>query len=227
MKKAPTEEDLRKIASQLRKPEGENGIEIGEIMNDANGPMNRHTIAVLNPEANDAILEIGMANGLFVKNIVRLDDSIKYTGCDYSKLMVELAANSNRDFVKQGKARFIHANANKLPFENHSFDKIFTINTFYFWDDHVKVLQELIRVLKKDGTLVLSITSKHLLEKSPMAKYGFASFSKEEIIEMMRSNGFASIEVTEIKEPDQVLWENKFEKESQIYSCKFHAEKGD
>lgn len=219
MKKEPTEADLKKIAAQLRRPEGEKGIEIGEIMNDANGPMNRHTIAVVNPEANDSILEIGMGNGHFVKNILKLDESIQYTGCDYSSLMVDLATQGNKDFVSNGKARFIQANANDLPLEDSSFDKIFTINTFYFWDDHVKVLRELIRVLKNDGTFVLSITPKHLLEKSPMAKYGFASFSKEEVIDMMRSNGFASIEVREIKEPAQELWGKKYEKESQIFSC--------
>lgn len=225
MMKEPTEADLKKIAAQLRKPDGEKGIEIGELMNDANGATNRHTIAVLNPEANDSILEIGMANGHFVKNILNLDKSITYTGCDYSALMVDLASKNNKDYVREGRATFIHANADKLPFEDQTFDKIFTINTFYFWDEHVKVLQELIRVLKKDGTFVLSLTPKHLLEKSAFTKYGFAAFSKEEIMELLHANGFNSIEVTEIKEPDQELFGNIFEKEVQIFSCQFEKSK--
>ena len=144
MKNELTEEDIKKIAAQVRKPEGEHGIEIGELMNDGNGPMNLHTIAVLNPQQNEIILEIGMGNGHFVKNIVSLDSSIKYIGWDYSELMVKEASQKNNEFVSQGNASFIHADAQELPFKNHTFDKVFTINTLYFWDEHVKVIKELV-----------------------------------------------------------------------------------
>ena len=62
-----TEEEIKEVAAQLRKPVGENGTEIGKLMNVGNAPMNRHTLAVLNPEPNDSILEVGMGNGFFVR----------------------------------------------------------------------------------------------------------------------------------------------------------------
>lgn len=68
-----TEEQLKNIALQLRKPEGDWGIEMGEKMNVGNKFINLHTIDVLNPKANDVILEIGMGNGFFVKDIFKLE----------------------------------------------------------------------------------------------------------------------------------------------------------
>jgi ubiquinone/menaquinone biosynthesis C-methylase UbiE len=130
-----TEEEIKAIAAQLRKPDGELGTQVAQIMNVGNQPMNLHTLAVLNPQPLDNILEIGMGNGFFVKNILRLDDSIKYTGCDYSELMVKESIQNNREFVENGRAKFYWSNINNLPFENSIFNKIFTINTFYFWEN--------------------------------------------------------------------------------------------
>jgi len=216
-----TEKDFEKIAAQLRKPEGENGIKIAEIMNDGNKPMNMHTLATLDPQPSDSILEIGMGNGYFVKNIVNLDPSIRYTGCDYSELMVQKSTEINQEFVDLGSVKFVHANIQTLPFEGNSFNKIFTINTFYFWNDRTKVLEELKRVLKDNGTLIIAIRPKSNLEKFPVTKYNFAILSNDEIIQFLKDNGFNSIELTEIKEPIKSANSGLIsEKETLILSCK-------
>lgn len=220
MKKELTEEDIKNIAAQLRKPEGEHGIEIGKLMNDGNAPMNLHTLAVLNPQAHESILEIGMGNGYFVKNIVNLHPSIRYTGCDYSELMVEAANQTNADLVEQGVVSFLYANAQRLPFNDCTFDKIFTINTFYFWDNHQKVLRELKRVLKVDGTLIIAVRPKHNLELFPVSKYDFAKLETAEILDLLASNGFGNVEITEIKEPEKEQMGQVFARESLILRCK-------
>ena len=222
MKTELTKDDIIKIAAQLRKPVGEQGTKIGERMNDGNGAMNLHTLAVLNPQPNDTILEIGMGNGYFVKNIVSQDPSIKYTGCDYSELMIEKASEINRKFIDMGNVNFVNANVQQLPFNDASYNKIFTINTFYFWDEHIKVLQELKRVLKKEGTLIIAIRPKHNLERFPFTRYGFSKFTTEEIKKLMESNGFNQIEITEIKEPKSDSWGESFSKETVILSCSYN-----
>lgn len=203
MSPTPTEEELQQIAAQLRKPEGEQGIEIGELMNQGNGPMNRHTIAVLDPQPHDVLLEIGMGNGYFARQILNQDPSIQYTGCDYSEWMVQAATELNQTLVDQGRAKFVHANVQQMPFEDQSFTKIFTVNTFYFWDDHEKVAKELKRVLKAGGHLIVSVRPKHNLEDIPVTKYNFAKFSKEEMVDLFQGTGFSAIEITEIKEPEK------------------------
>ncbi|WP_010178725.1 class I SAM-dependent methyltransferase [Aquimarina agarilytica] len=216
-----TTPDFKKIAAQLRKPEGADGIKVAERMNVGNKSMNLHAIAVLDPQANETILEIGMGNGFFVKNIVCVGEHINYVGCDYSGDMVQLASEINKDFIAQGQVNFVKADIKDLPFDTARFDKIITINTFYFWEDHVKVLYELKRVLKKEGELIIAVRPKHNLEKFPVTKYGFSIKSNDEIIELLRSNGFNSIESTAIMEPLQegfVAGHN--ERETLILSCK-------
>src|SRR5690606_35076608 len=104
-------------ASQLRQPTGEFAIQVGENMNKGNLHINLNTIEALHLSADDHILEIGMGNGFFVKNILSVDHSIKYTGCDFSEIMVEEARKINEPFIETGHAEFNTADAHMLPFE--------------------------------------------------------------------------------------------------------------
>ena len=210
------EEEVKKVAAQLRKPDGEAGREIGALMNDGNGPMNRHTLAVVDPQPNDRILEIGMGNGHFVKNILKLDTSISYAGYDYSQIMVEEASRNNWDYVEEGRALFAHGNAEQMPFEENSFTKAFTVNTLYFWEDRSKILSEFWRVLQPEGTLIIAVRPKRNMELYPVTKYGFSMFSKEEILELLAENGFVNPTVTEIQEPPQSRFGTQYDRESLI-----------
>jgi ubiquinone/menaquinone biosynthesis C-methylase UbiE len=42
-----------------------------------------------------------------------------------------------------------------LPFPDHSFDVVISANSFHYFDDPLESLQEMQRVLKPDGRLVL------------------------------------------------------------------------
>src|SRR5690606_24770340 len=176
-----TEEEFKIMAQQLRKPEGEDGLKVGKTMNLGNLQMNMQSIKELNTTTNEHILEIGMGNGFFVKDIIGSDQSIKYTGCDYSPVMIDEASNINKEFIKRGQAKFHLANAEELPFKNEVFDKILTVNTLYFWDDITRVFNEIKRVLKPKGELVITIRPKDEMANYPVTKYGFKTFNKPDL----------------------------------------------
>lgn len=200
-----TEDEIKFIASQLRKPSGKEGLEVGQKMNEGNKAMNLHSLAVLDPQAGDSILEVGMGIGKFVKNILELSNEIKYTGCDYSPEMVDASKSMNQDYIDSDQAKFHCSEAVKMPFPDETFTKVLTINTFYFWDDNVKVLNEISRVLKKDGRLILSVRPKENMQKLSVTKYNFTMLSNDEICELLFSNGFKINGITKIEEPDQVM----------------------
>lgn len=216
MNESLTKEDYMKIPAQLRKPEGEDGYKVAEFMNTGNLPMNLHTLAAVNPEENDSILEIGMGNGHFVKNILNLYETINYTGCDYSLDMVEASVEKNKKFMENGRAKFVHGNVQQLPFHDNSFNKIFTINTFYFWDDFPKVIRELKRVLLLGGVLIISVRPKHNLVDFPVTEFGFSLFTETEIIEILSENGFRFKEVAKVKEPNREFMGEIQERENLI-----------
>jgi len=213
-------EEIASIAAQLRKPEGNFGETIANNMNASNKKMILQTLAVLDAQADDHILEIGMGSGLFVKNILNQSSTIKYTGLDYSETMVAMAKQINQAFVKSKQARFVCDNINAISAVENQFNKIFTINTFYFWDDHAQVLQALKRVLKPEGVLIISVRPKHHLEKYPFTKHNFVKWSTSKITTFLQKNGFEEVEVTKIKEPVEKYRDELLQKETHIISCR-------
>ena len=214
------ESDVAELAKQLRKPQGELGIQVGEGMNVGNQAMNLHSIAVLNPGKNEHILEIGMGNGFFVKNILSLDSSITYVGCDYSQDMIAEASRINQDWITCGRAKFVEANVEKTEFKALSFDKIVTVNTIYFWENVAETLVHLKNLLKNKGELIISFRPEKNMRKFPVTAHGFAFYNSKKLSNMLVNAGFVSVEITEIKEPEEVLWDKKIVKEAVIIKAK-------
>ncbi len=197
------EEILKSIASQLRQPHGEHAVEIGKKMNVSNLHINLNTIEALELQDNDNILEIGMGNGLFVKDVLSKANALHYAGCDFSESMIEESGKYNSDYVKSGQASFHLTNASQLPFEKEVFDKVFTINTIYFWENTTQVLSEIRRVLKPDGKITIAIRPKSLMDHYPFVKYGFNTFCKEDLVKLLSENQFKITDVLEKEEPAQ------------------------
>jgi SAM-dependent methyltransferase len=210
------EEELRSIAEQLRKPSGEFAVTVAGKMNEGNQLINQYTLEALKLNAGGNILEIGMGNGKFVKNILDVDKSVNYTGCDFSKEMVEEAEKINRHFIEAGRAAFIKANADNLPFGDDRFNKVFSVNTLYFWDNPPEVLAEIRRVLKPDGELVIGIRPLPVMKQFPFVKFGFTLYSGNKACDLLIQNGFNVLQIIEKKEPVQDLNGVKINVESLI-----------
>jgi ubiquinone/menaquinone biosynthesis C-methylase UbiE len=200
-----SEEQLRAIATNLRKPEGELGKQVGQKMNEGNRHMNLYAIEAVEPSSGDDILEVGMGNGYFVNEIFSTVNDIYYTGCDFSQTMIDEAHRINAPLVHEGKAKFILSDAAKLPFADHTFDKVFTVNTLYFWETPAVTLAELRRVLKPKGKLVIAIRPKSTMQHLPFVKYGFTMYTREDVVKILSGNGFTVSAYAEHSEPDQEI----------------------
>ena len=195
--------DSKVIAAQLRCPNGELATKVAETMNEGNRQMNLDAMDALNLSVGDHILEIGMGNGFFVKEILSRKKELKYTGCDFSKEMVEQSTQMNAVLVATKQVEFYLNNGLKLPFEKECYDKVFTINTLYFWEDKALTLSEIWRVLKPKGQLTISIRPKSVMTSYPFTKHGFQMFEKEELVHLLQQNNFKVTEVIENDEPSQ------------------------
>src|SRR5690606_19647135 len=77
-----------------------------------------------------------------------------------------------------------------LPFRDAAFDKVFTVNTLYFWEEPELQLSEIRRVLRPTGIFCLAIASKAFMETLPFSRYGFRLYSPEEASQLLANNGF-------------------------------------
>ncbi|WP_294278065.1 class I SAM-dependent methyltransferase [uncultured Chryseobacterium sp.] len=190
--------ELKKLAQNLARPEGETGIEIGEMMHRTNIGMTMESICALLIEDHEHILEIGHGNAAHVEHILDKAQDVRYTGIDISATMHDEAKSKNAKFGDQ--AQFILYDGNRLPFEDKTFDKICTVNTVYFWKQPATFLKEIYRVLKKHGTFVLTYGQRHSMEQLPFTEYGFTLYSNDEMEELISGSPFKRMKISEKEE---------------------------
>ncbi|GAA6766638.1 class I SAM-dependent methyltransferase [Flavobacterium sp. CGRL1] len=184
------QEELQAIASQLKHPSGEKGIEMGNMMNETNINMTKHSIQNLNISNENRILELGHGNAGHVEFLFEQAKKIKYYGLEMSELMFQEARQINRNFVSQKQAFFSLYDGNTIPFEDGLFDKIFTVNTIYFWQKPEELLSEIYRVLKANGNFCLTFAEEDFMKKLPFTQFEFELYSTEKAQELIKKSDF-------------------------------------
>lgn len=206
------------FAKQLRKPEGETGKQVGMLMNKSNAHICLNTYKVLHPKKGNHILEIGMGNGFFANDLLKMNSNLRYTGVDFSDVMVKEAKEINKKLIEEGYARFEQASIEQLPFNDNSFDCITTTNTLYFWPQPTENTKELLRVLKPNGNLVIAYRSKSCMEQLPFTKLGFDKYEIQDVENLLLTAGFRDISTQHIAEP-ALDFDGKILEMEGIYTC--------
>lgn len=113
-------------------------------------------VNALNPCAGEFILDIGCGVGTF---IYRIASAQGYAiGIDYSWECIRVTRELIGRFRVSQNARFVMANATQLPFKAGIFDKIVCADFIEHisLSDKMLLLDEMRRVIKKDGLIVIS-----------------------------------------------------------------------
>ncbi|MDQ0594764.1 ubiquinone/menaquinone biosynthesis C-methylase UbiE [Chryseobacterium ginsenosidimutans] len=200
-------ENLKILAQNLANPQGEKGIEIGEMMNATNIGMTLESIKALLIEDDENVLEIGHGNAAHVKSILNKAQNVQYTGIDISETMHNEAKRLNKEF--KNRAEFVLYEGKRLPFEDKKFDKIYTVNTVYFWDEPVDYLNEIYRVLKDNGTFVLTFGQRDFMEKLPFTQFNFTLYNTDEMEETVSKSHFKRMKISEKEEEVKSKTEDK------------------
>lgn len=177
---------FQNIASQLRCPDGDEGKALGHAMNMRNLPVILNGITHLGLSDGDHILELGYGNGGLLGFILSLADNIHYTGLEISPLMHQEALVFNRAYIEAGWANYSLYDGVTLPVSEGHFDKILTVNTIYFWQEPLILLENISRMLKVGGHFCLTFCDKAFMEKLPFIEYGFQLYNVSEVKALMR-----------------------------------------
>lgn len=180
-----SEEQLKTLAAQLRCPQGEMGIETGLNMNTGNQGMIAETLNLLNLQVDAKVLELGPGNAQHLEALLQQYTISSYHGLEISQTMCEQATVQNRHITRPG-IQFSCYDGLRLPFENGSFDTVFTINTIYFWEQPLLLLAEIARVLKPEGKCLLTFAQAAFMQQLPFIQYGFTLYDTERIEALLK-----------------------------------------
>lgn len=115
----------------------------------------KEMIKWINPRENEKILDIGCGSGELDFKIARFGPSIY--GIDLDQNNIELA---QRKADERGlSCKFLVGNAEKLPYPDTYFDKVISSSSLEHFEDDIKALKEMERVLKYDGSIILTVDS--------------------------------------------------------------------
>ncbi|MFL5805339.1 MAG: class I SAM-dependent methyltransferase [Roseiflexaceae bacterium] len=144
---------------QHRYPTGLLGRLIGERMLRQHAPETVWTIDQLQIQPTDHVLELGFGAGRGLALAGQRADRGKVTGLDLSATMVRAAAQRNRVAMRARRLALLRGDVAALPLADRRFDKIYSIHTFYFWPQPLQVFDDLLRILKPGGTLMITLST--------------------------------------------------------------------
>jgi arsenite methyltransferase len=191
------------MAAQLARPSGLLGrFLVGRWLNRANIGTNALAMEALSLAPGERVLEVGFGGGGLIGLMLQRAASV--AALDLSPAMVKGAGRRFRRAIREGGLELHCGDADTLPFEPAAFDAVVTLNTIYFWNQPEAVLLECRRVLRPGGRLVLGMDDAAELRAWPGHRYGFRVYEVEEVMERMRSAGFARLRLLTAHTPGRV-----------------------
>jgi ubiquinone/menaquinone biosynthesis C-methylase UbiE len=178
---------MSKPLGQAGMPRGVLGRLLGRIMAWHNNPDNEWTLSLLNIGSGEKILEVGFGPGKALQSLTKQHPSVHVAGVDHSDTMLQAANTRNRKAVDTGQMSLQLGSVMNLPFEDCGFDKVFSINCIYFWEQPISGITELHRVLKPGGRLAITVRDKQTGAYEP--------FRPEKLEKMFQQAGFADVKV--------------------------------
>jgi ubiquinone/menaquinone biosynthesis C-methylase UbiE len=164
-------------------------------------------LTYVNIEADYVILDVGCGGGKTLSRLAQKAPLGKVFGIDYSADMVAYSRKVNKKLMTENRVEIHEGSVDKTGFPDNFFDLVTAIETYYFWPILPDAFQEIKRVLKPIG---------HLLMVNEMVKDGVYEVENAEIIEKtqvhivpleeirnsLQSVGFADVQVfTKVESP--------------------------
>lgn len=180
------------------KPVGEAGEKMLERMNNSHLGLTNWGLDFVSNLDPKTILDIGCGGGAAIANLHnRYPDATIY-GIDISDVSIEKTLEVNREAVVEDKVRVTEGSVENLPYGDDFFDLIITVETYYFWPDFQKNLDQVKRVLKPNGTVLLlaEMYDGYKLNKTEeflKDKFSHNLYSPKEFKDMFEKAGFKDI----------------------------------
>ncbi|HEX5066172.1 MAG TPA: class I SAM-dependent methyltransferase [Myxococcota bacterium] len=185
------------IARQSQRPSGWIGEIVARVMSFETAPANRAALDVLAVQPGEEVLEVGCGHG---RTLARLAATagVRVAGVDPSDVMVGVARRRLRRAIAAGRAEVALGSGEALPHPAARFDAAFAVHVVYFWREPQADLQELRRVLRPGGRLLLGYKPRDEKTLAALPASVYTLRKVEEIEALLADAGFGEIR-TEVR----------------------------
>jgi ubiquinone/menaquinone biosynthesis C-methylase UbiE len=187
---------------QVRRPSKWIGRPFVWLMNNSHSKLSDWGLRHAKIDRNFIVLDVGCGGGRTIRKLAALVSEGKVYGVDYAEGSVAMSRSENAESIQAGRVKVKQASVSQLPFADHKFDLVTAIETQYYWPDLANDMQEVLRVLKPGGTLlIIAETYKNGAGNKilgPVMKLlGSSSLSVDDQRNLFSTAGYSEVEVFE------------------------------
>jgi arsenite methyltransferase len=194
-----TSDDILKLEFNRWAEQGE-----GEKMERHHLDITGKTIRLMDLSPGERVLDLGCGSGWATRLLARLvadgpEGFGQVVGIDVSDEMIRQARAASKEFEN---ILYVWGSAQQIPWEENFFDKVLSVESFYYYPDQERALAELFRVMAPHGRMFILINlykdNPYSLQWVDKLKVPVHVRSEAEYIELLKRHGFENVEARRI-----------------------------
>jgi arsenite methyltransferase len=187
----------------------------GEKMRNDHLDITEKTMRLMNLRPGERVLDLGCGSGWATRLLARLvadgpEGFGQVVGVDVSDEMIRQARAESKDF---DNVLYVWGSAQQIPWEENFFDKVLSVESFYYYPDQDRALAELFRVMAPHGRLFILINlykdNAYSLQWVHKLKVPVHVRSKDEYVQLLKTHAFENVEARQI--PDDTPTPDDYE----------------
>ena len=176
----------------------------GEKMERHHLDITSKTIRLMDLRPGERVLDLGCGSGWATRLLARLvatgpEGFGQVVGVDVSDEMIRQARAASKDFEN---ILYAWGSAQQIPWEENFFDKMLSVESFYYYADQDQALDEIFRVMAPRGRIHILINlykdNPYSLQWVDKLKVPVHVRSAAEYVQMLSKHGFEQVEARKI-----------------------------
>jgi len=178
----------------------------GDEMEGHHSDITEQTLALMDIQPADRILDLGCGTGWASRRMARIASEGEVVGLDVADEMLRRAEQASSAFRN---VRYAWGSAEKIPEADNAFSKVLSVESFYYYADQGKALDELRRVMSPGAKLFILINlysdNHYSLRWQTELKVPVQALSEVEYKALLEKHGFNNVQIQRIPDRSPTL----------------------